>query len=103
MTTQIHSLVELDESGVAWIIGEKVKVIELAIDKLAHGTTPEEMHTQFPHLSIAQIYAGLAYYYEHQSELDAEIQKRWGEVNELASRGSDSPLQVRLRELRKIR
>ena len=103
MTTQIQPLVELDESGVAWILGEKVKVIELALDKLAHGTTPEEMHTQFPHLSIAQIYAGLAYYYEHQVELDAEIQKRWDNVNQLASSGRDSPLQVRLRELRKGR
>jgi len=103
MTTQIQSLVELDESGVAWISGEKVKVIELAIDKLAHGTSPEEMHTQFPHLSLAQIYAGLAYYYEHQDELDAEIQKRWDLVNELASRASETPLQSRLRELRKSR
>ncbi len=29
-----------------------------------------------PHLSLAQIYAALAYYYEHQPEMDAEIQRR---------------------------
>ena len=68
--------VELDEAGVAWISGTKIKVIELAIDKLTHGSSPEEIHFQYPHLSLAQIHAALAYYYDHQSELDSEIERR---------------------------
>lgn len=95
--------IELDEQGVAWIAGTKVKVIEVALDKLAHGSSPEEMHFQYPHLSLAQIHAALAYYYDHQAELDAEIQRRWLEVNELAAREADSPLRRRLRELKKLR
>lgn len=93
----------MDEQGVAWIAGTKVKVIEVALDKLAHGSSPEEMHFQYPHLSLAQIHAALAYYYDHQAELDAEIQRRWLEVNELAAREADSPLRRRLRELKKLR
>jgi len=99
MSTVAHSLIELDEQGVAWISGTKVKVIEVALDKLAHGSSPEEMHFQYPHLSLAQIHAALSYYYAHQKELDAEIQRRWQEVNELAAREANSPLQQRLREL----
>ena len=92
--------IELDEQGVAWISGTKVKVIEVALDKLAHGSSPEEMHFQHPHLSLAQIHAALSYYYDHQAELDAEIGRRWLEVNEAAAREADSPLRRRLRELK---
>ena len=73
MAAVISALIELDECGVAWIAGTKVKVIEVATDKLAHGSSPEEMHFQYPHLSLAQMYAALAYYYEHQAEFGEEI------------------------------
>ena len=90
--------IELDNLGIAWIRGTQVKVIEVALDKLAHGSSPEEMHFQYPHLSLAQIHAALSYYYDHQLELDAEIQRRWLAVNELAAKASGSPLQQRLLE-----
>jgi uncharacterized protein (DUF433 family) len=76
MKPVVSTLIELDEQGVAWIIGTRVKVIEVALDKLAHGSSPEEMAFQYPHLSLAQIHAALAYYYEHQGELDADIERR---------------------------
>jgi uncharacterized protein (DUF433 family) len=98
MKPVVSTLIELDEQGVAWISGTRVKVIEVALDKLAHGSSPEEMAFQYPHLSLAQIHAALAYYYEHQRELDADIQRRWLEVKALAAQETDSPLQRRLRE-----
>jgi uncharacterized protein (DUF433 family) len=100
MKPVVSTLIELDEQGVAWISGTRVKVIEVALDKLAHGSSPEEMAFQYPHLSLAQIHAALAYYYEHQHALDADIQRRWLEVKELAAQNAASPLQRRLRELR---
>jgi uncharacterized protein (DUF433 family) len=103
MTTAAHSLIELDEQGIAWISGARVKVIEIALDKLAHGSSPEEMHFQYPGLSMAQIHAALSYYYEHQTQLDADIQRRWKEVNALAAGEANSPLQHRLRELKRHR
>jgi uncharacterized protein (DUF433 family) len=93
IATHIH----LDEHGVAWIDNTKVKVIEVVVDKLAHGSSPEEIHFQYPHLSLAQIHAALAYYYDHQTELDAEINRRWQEVNDLAAQEGESPLRTRLR------
>jgi uncharacterized protein (DUF433 family) len=85
---------------VAWIDGTQVKVIELAIDKLAHGSSPEEMHFQHPHLSLAQIHAALAYYYDHQAELDSEIERRLRDADDFAARNRASPLQKKLLELR---
>jgi len=99
MSTVAESHIAIDESGVAWIDQTRVKVIEVVLDKLAHGSSPEEMHFQYPHLSLAQIHAALAYYYDHQAELDAEIDTRWRQANALAAQAAESPLQKRLREL----
>ncbi len=100
MKPVVSTLIELDEQGVAWISGTQVKVIEVALDKLAHGPSPEKMAFQYSHLSLAQIHAALAYYYEHQRELDADMQRRWLEAKALAAQETGSPLQWRLRELR---
>jgi hypothetical protein len=43
-TAHIH----LDEAGVAWIDDTNVKVIEVILDKIAPGWSPEEMHFQHP-------------------------------------------------------
>ena len=101
MSAVAQSLIEIDEHGVAWVSGANIKVIEIVLDKLAHGSSPEEIHFQYPILSLAQIHAALSYYYEHQLELDSEIQRRWQAVNEAAALEANTPLQQRLRELRR--
>ena len=103
MSTTINSLIEIDESGVAWIAAANTKVCEVVVDMLAHGSSPEEIHFQYPHLSLAQIHAALSFYHQHRTEMEAEIQKCWLEVNELAAKESESPLQQRLRELKQDR
>ena len=37
------------------------------------GWTPEEIVTQFPHLSLAQVHAALAYYHANRDLIEAEI------------------------------
>ena len=96
MSTTITGHIRVDDEGVAWIDGTQVKVIELAVDKLAHGLSPEEMHFQHPHLSLAQIHAALAYYYDHQTELDADIERRLKNSDELAARSVEFPLRRKL-------
>lgn len=100
MTAVIESCIKIDESQVAWIGDSKVKVMEVALDKIAHGSSPEEMHFQYPNLSLAQIHTALAYYYDHQEELDAEILKRFQDVEQLSNQNAGSALQQKLRELR---
>ena len=91
MAATVSTQIEIDEHGVAWIIRANVKVIEVALDKLAHGWSPEEMHFQHPNLSLAQIHAALAYYYENQQSLDAEIARRESDVEALMAE-SPNPL-----------
>jgi uncharacterized protein (DUF433 family) len=97
-TAHIH----LDEAGVAWIDDTNVKVIEVVLDKLAHWSSPEEMHLQYPHLSLAQLHAALSYYYDHQQGFDAAIEEQLRRVEALAAQAGDSPVRQRLRALGKL-
>ena len=90
--------IENDERGVAWITDTNTKVIEVVLDKVAYGWSPEEIHFQHPTLSVAQIHAALTYYYDHQTELDAEITRQLKEVEAFAEAAKDSPGRRRLRE-----
>jgi uncharacterized protein (DUF433 family) len=65
-----------DADGVPLIAGTTMKVVELVTAQVAHGWSPEELHFQFPHLSLGQIHAALAYYWDHKGALDADIDRR---------------------------
>ena len=42
VSTNVASLIEVDAQGVAWIAGANTRVIEVVLDKLAYGWSPEE-------------------------------------------------------------
>ena len=37
------------------------------------GMTPEEIALEYPHLTLAQVHAGLAYYHANREEIEADI------------------------------
>jgi len=74
--------IELDERGVARIAGSRSRVVNVVLDT-RNGLTPQEIHRQYPHLSLSQIHAALAYYYDHEPEIDAEIERELREVETL--------------------
>ncbi len=90
-TAEIAPHISRDSHEVAWISGTTVKVTEIVVDWLAHGSSPEEMHFQFPHLSLAQIHSALAYYYDHQAELETDIARRLEQVESLRARTTGQP------------
>ena len=95
--------IEIDAQGTSWLAGTKVKVVEVVLDKLAHGWSPEEIHFQHPHLSLAQIHGALTYYYENQAQLDSQIERGLRESMDLAARVSDPALRRRLSGLKRSR
>ena len=68
--------IALDDAQVPFIMGTTMKVVELVLAQIAYGWSPEELHLQFPHLTLGQIYSALAYYWDHQAELDQDIEIR---------------------------
>jgi len=89
--------VVLDKAQVPIILGSTMKVVELVLAHLAYGWSPEELHFQFPHLTLGQIYSALAYYWDHREELDQDIENRFRSVERLQRSFGESPLVARLR------
>jgi len=71
-----YKYIELDDNGIALIVGTTMKVSELITSHLAYGWSPEELHFQYPHISLSKIYSALAYYWASKETIDAEIEQR---------------------------
>lgn len=88
--------IELDESRVPLIAGTRVKVIEIVLDHLAYGWSPEELHFQHPQLTMGQIHSALGYYWDHKVELDRDMERRLQLIDQLQQTSPSSPLVERL-------
>ena len=94
---QIATHIVLDDRGRPWIQGTNTKVLEVVVEQLAWGWSPEEIHRHHPHLPLAKIYAAFSYYYDHQDAMDAELEREHAEFDAFHNAASDSPLRRRLR------
>jgi hypothetical protein len=75
----------------------RVRVAQIAMDYLAHGWSPDEMCRQYPYLQPAEAYAAMAYYFDHQDEIDGEIEDEVRQSRKSLAQAADSPLRLRLR------
>lgn len=92
--------IRLDERGVAWIDDTRYKVLHVAGDWLTHGWSPEEIAYQhYQDLTLAQIFAALAYYLDHQVDLDVEMKRQSEEADQLRQFNRDSPGRRKLRDM----
>lgn len=64
------------------IAGTGVSVRRIAIWH-KQGLTPEEIATEIPHLSLAQIHAALAYYHANLEAMEAEMAAEEAEYDRL--------------------
>jgi uncharacterized protein (DUF433 family) len=69
-------------SGRPRIAGTGITVEDVAIAMNAHNQTVDGIANWYG-LSKSQVHAALAYYYEHQAEIDESIRKRKEEAEEL--------------------
>ena len=86
----------LDKENVPIIEGTDMKVIELVLEKTAYGWSPEELHFQHPYLTLGQIHSALAYYWDHQDEMDRDIERRLEGIDRIRHQVEPSPLVARL-------
>jgi len=87
----------LDDHKVPMIAGTTMKVVELASAHLAYGWSAEELHFQFPDLALGQIYSALAYYWDNQSALEKDIEKRLESTEKIRHDTKETPLMKRLK------
>lgn len=61
--------------GKPCIGGTGLRVTDLVMAHLFHGRTPDQLAADYE-ISLSQVYASLAYYYEHKAELDSDIREQ---------------------------
>ena len=88
----------LDDANTPILAGTTTKVVELVVEKLAYGWSPEELHFQHPHLSMGQICSALGYYWDHPDFFDREIA---GQLETLDRLKSQTPEPTFLQRLKK--
>lgn len=55
------------------IAGSRIQVKHVVVMHERQGMTPEQIVSEYPHLTLAGIYAALAYYHDHREEVNADI------------------------------
>jgi uncharacterized protein (DUF433 family) len=75
----------------------RIRVAQIVMDYLAHGWSPDEMCRHHPHLTPAETHAAMLYYYDHQAEIDAEIQSELTETRAARAAAAPTPFEVRMR------
>lgn len=59
--------------GKPHIAGHRIKVQHIAVWHERRGMSVEEIVATYPTLTLSQVYAALAYYHDHRSEIDEDI------------------------------
>ncbi len=75
----------------------RVRVAQIVMDYLAHGWSPDEMCRQHSYLTLAEAHAAMAYYFDHQAEIDQEIEDELRQEKQLRESGPVPPVIHRLR------
>ena len=75
----------------------RVRVAQIVMDYLAYGWSVDEMCRQHEYLTPAEAHAAMGYYFDHQHEIDSEIQVEIEEVEKWRAEQPPSPLMLRLR------
>jgi hypothetical protein len=77
MTTAVTypHLVKTEGSSARLARLPRIRVAQIVIDYLNHGWSADEICIHYPHLKPAEVHSAMAYYFDHQVEIDAEIEE----------------------------
>jgi uncharacterized protein (DUF433 family) len=92
----------IDSSGVARVGGTRV-TLETVVSAFLEGDSAEEIVEQYPVLSLAEVYAAIAYYLNHREQIDgylAEQRAKSQQTRQNAERRSD-PYGIRQRLMKR--
>ena len=57
------------------IAGHRITVSDVAIWHERMGMSPDEIVSEYPTITLSDVHAALAYYYDHREEIDREIKE----------------------------
>ena len=75
----------------------RIRVAQIAMDYIEHGWSVDEMCHQHPYLTLAEAHAAMAYYFDHQADIDREISDEIDHLEQDQSQSRRSAVYQRLR------
>ena len=61
--------------GRARLAGHRIRVMDVVLLHEHGGLSPDEIVQHLPSLRLAEVHAALGYYFDHQAEIQADIQQ----------------------------
>ncbi|MEK7755556.1 MAG: DUF433 domain-containing protein [Acidobacteriota bacterium] len=85
--------------GRARIAGHRVRVLDIVACSEHQGMTPDEIVSNLPSLTLADVHAALAYYFDHLEEIQEEMRAEKALADEVR-RNHPSLVEAKLRQER---
>jgi uncharacterized protein (DUF433 family) len=85
--------------GRARVAGHRVRVLDIVAWSEHQGMTPDEIVSNLPSLTLADVHAALAYYFDHIEEIQEEMRAEKALADE-ARRNHPSLAEAKLRQER---
>jgi hypothetical protein len=75
----------------------RIRVAQIVLNYFDLGGSVEEICIHYSHLTRAEVHSAMAYYFDHQAEIDAEIATEEQMIEESYKNARPSAFQTRLR------
>ena len=96
-TTYVETRCNRDGEARAYLSGTRIRVQDIYVLSEFQGKTPDEIVSAYPQLSLAQVHAALAYYFDHMDEIRDEIRQDQDFVEKFRQMTGPGPLEEKLR------
>jgi uncharacterized protein (DUF433 family) len=80
--------------GRACIAGHRIRVMDVVVCHEMRGYSPDEIVDMFPGITLADVHAALAYFFDHREEIEADF-RRDQELDEWALENAPSKLRAK--------
>jgi uncharacterized protein (DUF433 family) len=77
------------------IAGTRIRVQDIYVWHELQGQSADEIVSRFPQLTMADVYAALAYYWDHRDEIQHQMQEETAFVEQMKQK-YPSPLKLKL-------
>jgi len=86
------------DDNVARISGTTLKVVQLIEEHQAFGWSAEELRFQHPYLTMGEVHAALAYYWDNKEEIDLTIKQRLANFDQMKENKQPKDLIEKLKQ-----
>ena len=83
--------------GKPCVAGTRIRVWDIYVHHEVRGMTPDEITAQYPELSLADVHAAMAYYWDNREAIDKQMKDADEFVDQLKAATGLGPLERRLR------